>query len=409
MLGIPAKPVPNKFLTIDMDSASIKCLAFFTPENESTEFTSIAPDTKAKIVGVAKHYLEPGVIRGGVIIDIDLVEKSLRECIDECTMSQEESIKDVIFGVSGNLSLNTITTAKITRPPHSPITENEMNSLYSKITRSAFTEIGNEVLRMTGDSDIDMEIITSETVYSKLDNKYVENPLNQTGNVLEVAYYTAFTHSYHVQALQKLAKKLGLKISAVGSEMHTLVNYLKMGKLPHIDCVIINIDNDFTDVGIVFGGGIVSTKALDFGAVDFVNEISQKTGLSFIEAEKFKRTYSYGKLSRTEADVVKSCITEVIDTWLEGLKVVFEEFTGVKTYPSKVYLVGDAAELPDIQETLDKEPWTKSIAFKAPPTYTKLTLRDLQGVTDSTGTLGSLEYVMNASLSKIYMEMHGIE
>jgi len=82
MLGIPAKPVPNKFLTIDMDSASIKCLAFFTPENESTEFTSIAPDTKAKIVGVAKHYLEPGVIRGGVIIDIDLVEKSLRECID---------------------------------------------------------------------------------------------------------------------------------------------------------------------------------------------------------------------------------------------------------------------------------------------------------------------------------------
>ena len=94
--------------------------------------------------------------------------------------------------------------------------------------------------------------------------------------------------------------------------------------------------------------------------------------------------------------------------WLEGLKIVFTEFTGVKTFPSKVYLVGDAAELPDIQEILDKEPWTKSIAFKAPPTYTKLTLRDLQGVTDSTGTLGSLEYVMNAALSKIYLEMHGI-
>ena len=408
MLGIPAKPAPNKFLTIDMDSVSIKCLAFFTPEDEPTEFTSIAPDTKAKIIGVAKEYLEPGAIRGGVIIDMDLVEKALRNCIEECTMSQEEPIKDVIFGLSGNLSLNTITTAKITRPVHTPITDNEMNALYSKITNSAFTQIENEVLNSTGDSDIEVELITSSTVYAKLDNKYVDNPVNQAGNVLELAYYTAFTHSYHVQALQKLAKKLGLRIVAIGSEMHAIVNYLKQGKLPHIDCVIINIDNDFTDVGVVFGGGMVSTKALDFGAVDFANEISQKTGLSFTEAEKFKRTYSYGKLSRTEADVVKSCITEIIDMWLEGLKIVFTEFTGVKTFPSKVYLVGDAAELPDIQEILDKEPWTKSIAFKAPPTYTKLTLRDLQGVTDSTGTLGSLEYVMNAALSKIYLEMHGI-
>ena len=100
MLGIPAKPAPNKFLTIDMDSVSIKCLAFFTPEDEPTEFTSIAPDTKAKIIGVAKEYLEPGAIRGGVIIDMDLVEKAMRNCIEECTMSQEEPIKDVIFGLS---------------------------------------------------------------------------------------------------------------------------------------------------------------------------------------------------------------------------------------------------------------------------------------------------------------------
>ena len=406
MLGISAKPSPNKFLTIDIDSASVKCLAFFTPENEPTEFTSIAPDIKAKIVGVAKEFLEPGAIRGGVIIDMDLVENSLRNCVETCTINQEEQIKDVIFGVSGNLSLNTITTAKITRQTHTPITEKELNDLYAKITQSAFNQIQNDVLNMTGDSDIDLELITSSTVYAKLDNKYVENPVNQIGNVLEIAYYTAFTHSYHVQALQKLAKKLGLKILAIGSEMHTLVNYLKQGKIPHMDCVIINIDNDFTDVGVVFGGGIVSTKALDFGAVDFVNEISQKTGLNFEESEKFKRTYSYGKLSKTEADVVKSCITEIIDTWMEGLKIVFAEFTGVKTFPSKVYLVGDAAELPDIQETLDKEPWTKTIAFKAPPTYTKLTLRDLQGVADSTGTLGSLEYIMNASLSKIYLEMH---
>uniref|UniRef100_A0A7C4XT57 Uncharacterized protein n=1 Tax=candidate division WWE3 bacterium TaxID=2053526 RepID=A0A7C4XT57_UNCKA len=57
---------------------------------------------------------------------------------------------------------------------------------------------------------------------------------------------------------------------------------------------------------------------------------------------------------------------------------------------------------------MSKEPWTKSIPFKSPPEFSKLSVDDMKLVEDLTGSAHSLEFVVPLALSVVYLEAKGI-
>jgi cell division ATPase FtsA len=325
----------------------------------------------------------------------------LEEAVAQARNGYEDKITNAIIGVNGNLSLGLMTTAKAARGQKGPITQEEMNEIEQTILNNASIQVRNILLENTGNSDLDLETVTASTIYTKINGKNVKDPLKFEGQNIETAIFTAFTPSYHVKNLQKIAKSARLNILAIGSEMYSLVNSLNNDP----DYVIINIDSDFTDVGIVFGGGIVSTKCLPIGSNHFTKEISQKMGLTLQEAEKMKTSYIYNKLSQSEVLLIQNCLHDILNIWLDGLELLFSEFSGVKTFASKIYLVGEGSKLPDIFEYVAEEPWTKSIPFKSPPEFFKIKLENLPKITDSTGKADIAEYLMPASLSSIFMEV----
>lgn len=398
----------NKFLTIDVDSDKVKCLAFYVPDPANdTEISSISNVPVAKIIGVGVERFDPGTVRNGVIINLDKLSDAAEKAVKTATREEQE-ITDVIFGVSGQQAQGIVTTAKVNRDETTEISEKELVDLQNKVIQAAFTQAQNEVLQITGDTETELELITSSNVYFKVDNKLVHNPLNIKGGTLEIAFFTAFCPVYQVQAFQKLAKNLGLNILAIGSEMYCLLKALQKSQEKITDCILINMDNDYTDVAVVFGGGIVATRSLDIGATHLTKAIADKTGLSYNESEKMKRTYSYGRLTQTETELIKSGLQEPLNIWLNGLRLLFGEFTGVKTFAHQIFLLGEAAEMPYIAEILTREPWTKTIPFKSPPEYKKISLKEFKTIADSTGTLGSLEHVLNAGLSTIFLELKGL-
>ncbi len=404
MFKLPIKPAHttgnNKFFTVTIDSDSIKAVLFYHDQVNSSSL---------KIIGTGKQFLEPNNVRGGVVIDPDQTAEKLRLVLEQALDGNEDEDNDVIFGVGGSLVNSFVTTAKVKRAdPAQIISQQELNEVINKITQAATIEAQKIVLQTNGDGEADLELITSAVVYTKVDGTNTKELLTKTGDTLEVALFTAFTHAYHVKSLQLLAKKLKLNIMAIGSEMYCITKHLCLSKGKNLDCIIVNMDNDFTEVGVVFGGGIVATKTLDIGSMHLNRAISKETGLQINEAEKMKRTYAYGKLTQSESSLVHSCIKNPINIWLEGIKLLFEEFSGVRKFAPMVYLVNEAAELPDILDVLQSEPWERSISFTAPPSYTKITLRDLNSVTDSTNTLGSLEFITNSALSIVYLEMKGL-
>ena len=68
-------------------------------------------------------------------------------------------------------------------------------------------------------------------------------------------------------------------------------------------------------------------------------------------------------------------------------------------------MVGAGSKIPDIHEFVEKEPWTRTIPFRAPPEFSKVKLEDLPQIVDSTGEADLAEYLVTASLASIYLEM----
>jgi cell division ATPase FtsA len=391
--------IPSKFLTVDIGSDAVKVMSFDLGSRDECPI--------AVISGVGKTDLNEESTRGGVIVDVESVGQALESAILSA-YNGDGAVKDIVFGVSGTLSVGIMTTVKVVRGKNEPVSSKEVDGIFERLHSAAYDEIQTSYLNITGDPEIELTMITSSVVYSKMDGEIMDDIVGKSGQVVEVAVFTAFTPTYHLDILQGLAESLGLNIVAIGSNMYSLVKSLSGSKGKDFDGVILDVGGELTDVGVVFGGGIVSTRSIDIGGTHFTKEIGKHMNLSFMDAEAKKLEYSYGRLQESDEILLKGYIDNLLDTWLTGLELLFQDFTGVKTFAPQIFMVGGGAEFPDIFDVVSKEPWTKSIPFKSPPEFSKLTIEDLDYVSDKTGKGGSLENLIPAALSIIFLEAKGL-
>lgn len=388
-----AEPI-NKFLTVTITSNDVSCLAFYHDED------------KYKIIGFGKQELEQDVVRSGVVIESEQVELALYTAVTSALENLEEEILNTIFGVTGDLCLGQMTTVRLKRAERSPITKKELDDLYARINEAALIQAQNDYLETTGNAEAGLENVTVSNVYLKLDNQQVADLEGREGGVIEAAVFNAFSPNFHLTTLQHLTKKTGLKIMAIGSELYALTQWIKKTNRLLMDYIVVDVSWDTTNVAIVFGGGIVATKSLGIGFNHFVKEISEKMGLTINEAKNVLQGYMYGKLTESEGFVVQNCLKDALGIWVLGMEILYKEFTGVKTFPESVYVTGVGADITDVMDTMETEPWTRSIPFKEPPQFTKVNFSNLE-IMDATGKILGTEWINTAALSIIYGEIYG--
>jgi cell division ATPase FtsA len=387
----------NKFLCLEINSSFVKCLAFYQEEN------------KCKIIGSGKQRLEYGSVRGGVILDPHDVEEAIRISVAQATKNLEEDITQVIVGVNGDLCLGITTTIRLKRPADDIITKRETDTLYKRLVEAAYMQIQNDYLDVTGNPDADLEIITTSNVYLKVNNQVVDSLEEKPGSTVEAAVFNAFCPKYHIETIEDILKKSDLNLIAIGYDSYATAQQLKYASLENNDYVIINVTNDSTDVAVVFGKGIIATKSLCVGYGHFIENISEKMGLTLIEAEKVLNAHIEEKLTSGESAIVHTCLLETLDIWITGLELLFGEFKGVRTFAPKIYITGSGTHIPTLTEMVKNEPWMKSIPFKAPPEFKQLDFMTLEKVTDATGNVNSSEWLTPAVLSIIFTEITNIK
>ncbi len=383
----------NKFLSLNINSKEVRCLAFYYDNGEY------------KIIGGGKEELENGSVHNGVIINKDDVVRALKNAVTLATADLEEKVINTVIGINGDLCLGLMTTVRFKRPNSSPIEKYEIDSLYAKISEAASIQARNEYLESTGNPELELQNITSSNVYLKVDGRPVQDLQSTEGTTIEAAVFNAFSPAFHIRALQEITRKAGLNILAIGSEMYAFTQWIKKYSQGQNDFVLMSIDNENTNAAVVFGGGIVNTKSLNIGLSHFIEGVSEKMGLTSIEAEKMIKGYVSGKLTDSESGVIQKAVGEVIDIWLSGLELLFGEFSNVKTFAPKMFITGCGAEIKDIISTLKSEPWTKSIPFKSFPDIIKVNFSDFSKISDSTGKVGGAEWLNNISMSIIYEEI----
>jgi cell division ATPase FtsA len=82
----------DKFLTIDINSENVKCMAFYVDEQQV-----------AKIIGVGVAQIEPNTVRGGNMIDFEQTKDALEDAVAQARNGYEDKIANAIIGVNGNL------------------------------------------------------------------------------------------------------------------------------------------------------------------------------------------------------------------------------------------------------------------------------------------------------------------
>lgn len=382
----------NRFLAVNIDSDYVRCLAMY---NEGGSI---------KILGTGKQELDPGKVRAGSIVFADQVAQAMEAATAQALQDVGGDVTDTIFGVSGDLCLGLMTTIKAKRTHPAPINQKEINELTERIDQSAYLQAQNEYMQINGNPENELETVTNSMVYLKLDGQKVSGLKDKTGTTIEMAVFNAFVPSHHISSLQKVAKEAGLNIMAIGSEMYCLVQTINAAHQP-TDFIVVEVDGDYTTVAVVFGGGIVGTRTLNVGYRHLIEGVSERMGITMVEAAKVLKSYTLQKLTNSEVVIVKNALKAPLEIWLAGLELLFAEYSGVKTFAPKIFLTGEGLEVSDLWEALNDQEWTKSIPFKSPPELERLTFMDLNTVTDSTGHAAGSEWLPSACLSVIKLEM----
>lgn len=397
MFGLPIfkknKP-SNKFLVAEIDTTHIKVLAFYYD------------NTKVKIIGSSIVTIKENTLTPSYINDKENLALSLKTGVMQATQDLGEPIEDIIIGIKGNNSVEVTTTAKATSTHKRIIKEKDLEEVYNKIIEAAYIQAQNEIIQNTGIYESKIEIVTSSTVYTKLDDRIVDNPIDLEGSVLENAIFNAFCFSDYINDIKKVVKKADLQLLGIYSIPYAIVQGLTKSEIEeNTDYTLINMSKDITEIVAVFGKGIVGTKTLNIGYNHLIEGINNKMGLTEKESAKVIETYASGQLTESEEVVIQKCINEVLMTWLEGIKICFEEFTEVKTFASKIYLTGEGTIIPDVLNLIKATPWYKNIPFKTLPECKKLEISDLTSIGDSTGKINAASWLPVVSLGNMYLEI----
>ncbi len=381
-------PLPS-WLSLDIGSTQVRLIHFAFNEEQ-----------KVVLVGAAIAPLAPEVVVEGAILDYAALLQAVLEALT--TLNLEDGCQDVIIGVGGEACLGLTTSVRLRRSkPESPLKEKELRQIQSRLEEAAFLEAAKQLLETTGNSDLDISLVESRLVGVKADDFMLSSPLGYKGEKLEVSLFTAFSPTPHFRFLEKLCADLKLNLVQVASSLAALPLGLAGPRPWEFNALLLDMSRDATEIALVFGGGVVGTKVLDLGGGAFTRQLARDFSFPEEVAEKKKRSFSRGELPVEEAERVAQSLQKPLDWWLSGLKLSLGEFSGVKSFPGKIYLVGGGAYLPLIRESLQAFPWTKDLPFSKVPEVEVLLPSAFSLVQDQKNILEGVVDTISAGLAHV--------
>jgi len=347
----------NYFLTLDIGTDFVKTLAI--------QKTEEGP----KVVAASKQSLPWGAVRGGMLADEMAVLESVKQALEEIKSNLESLPNQIIVGLSGELICNFTTVARLTRKNSlDPISEKELKSIHQKIEEVAFIEGSKSLSIYASGQDVDIEMITSEVLSTRIDNFVIENPVSFKGEVVETTLFSAYAIKSHLDTVRRVFKKLKITNISFCSNLYSLTRTLGGTGVKSFNTVLIDVGGETTDIAVIFGGAIVGSRTLGLGGRFFSEILSQKLGVSFNEADIRKVSYTDKKLSPENMEIIATSLDTLTPIWLDGLELALSDIEGVKTLPNQVIVVGGGSQLPEVIEFIRDYPWGKSLPFNWPLT-----------------------------------------
>ncbi len=386
------------FLVLDVGSSDVKALVC---QSEGK---------KVEILGSAKKKQELGDMDGGMITDIGAVINNCHAAIRAAEKAAGVMAEKMILGISGELVKGaTHTTSYVRRDASKKIDLAEFKNVVHKIQWRAFEVIRSQIARESGHNELDFKLVNAAIEDVRVDDYKIKNPIGFQGKEVTLSVFNAFSPLENYGALQTIAAEIDRELLVIAAEPYVLAKAMAEENGNQFNGIFIDVGAATTDIAIVKEGAVVGTKMFSIGGNMFTKRLSQTLNISFKEAESVKHTYSDDKLERQSHRIVREALQNDCEIWLSGVILSLDSFDKIKKLPSKIYLSGGGAILPEIKEILETREWVKSLPFSKKPQISFMSPKMFSNVLDEEKVLKDHQDVVPAALANSGLSYVGEE
>ncbi|MBI3495598.1 ethanolamine ammonia-lyase reactivating factor EutA [Candidatus Berkelbacteria bacterium] len=393
---IKTKQLNHWAIALDIGTEFIKAIVFEVK------------DGHAIVRGVGRARQRLADMQGGVVSDIAGVIKTCEKALEIAVEKSQVLPKQVIIGIAGELVKGTTTLVHYERPkPKNHIELAELKEIITNVQKEAFNEARRILAWETGHAEIDVRLVNAAIVDVKIDGYKVTNPLGFQGKDVEVGVFNAFAPIVHLGALQTIAEELELDLLSVAPEPYAVARAVSEEQSVEFSAIFLDIGGGTTDVALVRAGGIEGTKMFAMGGRTFTKRIAEELGVSFTKAEEIKLEYSDNSLPEKKMKEIEEFLELDTNVWLEGLKIVLEEFSAQDLLPSRILLCGGGSALPDIFKILHEGNWAKELPFARTPTVQFIKPHDVARVDDDEAARRTISDITPMALANLAIDLVG--
>ena len=340
-------------------------------------------------------------MQSGTVSDIDAVVVNCRKALDEAEQVAGIRPGSAVIGIAGELVKGTTSVRTVRREQaQAPISDAELERIVQRVQGEALDEAEKRIAWESGVERMEVRLVHAAVVEMKIDGYPVSNPIGFTGTQVELAVFNAFAPMVHLGALQSVAERLGLQLLGVIAEPYAVATCLDPGELGDAGAVFVDIGGGTTDVALVRRGGIAGTKMLALGGRAFTKGLAERFGLSFTRAETLKLAAAADELPESvPAEDLRAALADDAAVWRRGVELMISDLAAGELLPARIYLCGGGAELPQIAEALADDAWWRRLPFARKPLVAALDPRDVVGLRDRSGQLGTRQDVTPMALA----------
>ncbi len=342
-------------------------------------------------------------MQSGTVSDIDAVVANCSHALDEARAMAGIRPRSVVIGIAGELVKGTTTSLAARREdPRRPLDQAELQFVVERVQDDALREAERRIGWESGMERLDVRLVHAAIVEMKIDGYPVNNPIGFTGAHIELAIFNAFAPMVHLGALQSVAAALDLALLGVIAEPYAVATCLAPRELGDAGAVFIDVGGGTSDVALVRHGGIAGTKMLALGGRAFTKGLAERFDLSFERAETLKLAAANGEVLPDGAaprQAVDAALLEDASIWLDGVELMIGDLAEGELLPSRIYVCGGGARLPQISEVLAGDAWWRHLPFARRPEVRALGPEDVAGIRDGSGMLVTRQDVTPMALA----------
>jgi hypothetical protein len=250
---------------------------------------------------------------------------TLSEMIEDLRNDVPDLPKATVVGVSGPMTTAFTTVARSSLSAGT-------DEIVAQVRETALKQAEEELRRSLGDPKLSLVELEAEILEVKESEK------------LELYLFTSFGEKYYLRELEGLVRQAGLSLWGFSSLPFNVVDALSSEG--SFNALIVDVGGEKTEISLAFGGELMDVRSFWW---DFPPREGANTAL-------------------------------FLDLWVRAVSDVLSTFTEVKSFPSRIFLTGGGAAIPELVEQVSRFPWGSEHPFSVTPEVAVIGKDDLAGI-----------------------------